>query len=87
MELATRALRVAVGAAALALVGCAETPPPAGNRPQPTLAKACQVRPCPCLSDSIPFFLVRDSRPIHWQENGDASCPEGFKLVLSDEKQ
>jgi hypothetical protein len=87
MAPAIGSLRAAVGLALLALAGCAGAAPPASEAPQPSLAKACAVRPCQCLSTNIPFFLVRESSPIRWLENGDASCPEGFKLVLSDEKQ
>lgn len=86
MALATRARRAAAGVALLALAGCAGTAAP-HDASQPSLAKACAVRPCRCLSTTVPFFLVRDSAPIRWLENGDASCPEGFKLVLSQEKR
>jgi hypothetical protein len=77
-----RGRAAAAGLALLALaglVGCAESPPPAPGAP--SLAAACAVRTCQCLSESIPLFLKRESRPIEWQPNGDAACPEGFKLV------
>lgn len=53
----------------------------------PELAKACAVRQCQCLSSSIPFFFIRESAPVQWRENGDAYCPEGFSLVLSEAKK
>jgi hypothetical protein len=68
---------------AAVLGACAEEPVLGGT---PETAKACQVRPCRCLSASIPLFFVRESVPVRWRENGDAYCPEGFVLVLSEEK-
>lgn len=72
------------GLAAVLLGACAGDEPMPGGTPE--LAKACAVRPCRCLSDSVPFFFVRESAPVQWLENGDASCPDGFVLVLGDTK-
>ena len=69
--------------ALLALGACAGGAPPA-DPDAPSLAKACTVRPCQCLSTEFAFFLKRQSQPIQWRSNGDAACPEGFKLVLSE---
>lgn len=69
--------------AAIWLGACASEAPLGGT---PELAKACAVRPCRCLSDTVPFFLVRKSAPVQWRENGDAYCPEGYSLALSDGK-
>ena len=74
------------GLALLALAACADEPPPPSIAVKPSLAQACTVRPCQCLSTSGAIFLIRKSAPIRWLKNGDASCPEGFELTLSDEK-
>lgn len=59
------------------LVGCAITSP---DR-QTTLAGACQMRKCECMeAGSLTPFAER--RPVEWQINGDAYCPDGFQLQI-----
>jgi hypothetical protein len=69
--------------ALLALSACAGGAEPADPN-APSLAKACAVRPCQCVGTDFAFFLKRQSQPIQWRSNGDAACPEGFRLMLSE---
>lgn len=71
-------------AAAGLLAGCGSDK--AGEAaPEPEIAKACTVRKCECVSSTIPFFFIRETRPVEWRANGDAACPEGFVLSLTGE--
>lgn len=78
-----RARRLSRIAIAAILAGCTGAPAQEG---QPELAKACAVRACECVSRTTPIFRERERAPLQWRQNGDAYCPDGFKLVLSEKR-
>lgn len=54
----------------------------AGDRKgDPNLAVACALKPCECTPEGA---FGGDPAPVLWRENGDAYCPEGYALRLSD---
>jgi hypothetical protein len=40
------------------------------------LASACQFSKCDCVSG----FVILDTKPILWQGDGRAGCPDGYRL-------
>jgi hypothetical protein len=41
------------------------------------LSLACEFSRCDCISNSFLFF---ESEPVIWQQDGSASCREGYHL-------
>jgi hypothetical protein len=60
------------------LAGCASSPGEAD------LALACQFRPCTCADATALIWQAADTKPVEWRENGDAGCPPGFTLKVTD---
>ncbi len=52
----------------------------AGAGEEDNLAIACQLQKCECAEDNL---LGIDTTPIVWQQDGSASCPEGYRLRKS----
>ncbi len=50
--------------------------------PIPGMALKCQTTKCICLprNPSFPVKPGLDVKPIIWQDNGDASCPDDYVL-------
>jgi hypothetical protein len=40
------------------------------------LANACEFSKCDCISG----FIILDTKPVLWQSDGRAGCPEGYRL-------
>lgn len=59
----------------IGLAGCARDPIPG-------MALKCQMTKCACVATAVTFPAKPgpDAVPIVWQDNGDASCPEGYVL-------
>jgi hypothetical protein len=59
----------------IGLAGCA-------REPIPGMELKCQTTKCVCLASTLEFPAKPgvDSVPIVWQDNGNASCPEGYVL-------
>lgn len=55
------------------LAGCAEQ----AERENARLSLACELAKCDCVSNTLTFF---DSRPVQWNADGSAACPEGYHL-------
>jgi hypothetical protein len=49
------------------------------------LTLACQLSKCVCSHRDRPFFEEKEPEPVLWRENGDAYCPDGLELKLSEE--
>jgi hypothetical protein len=64
---------IAIGLVCGAVAGCAAE----AEREAARLSLACQVSKCDCASD---IFVIFDSEPIQWKDDGSASCPEGYHL-------
>jgi hypothetical protein len=68
---------VVIGAAVLVAAAC-------GTRaPKAPLAHVCQFCKCVCADEQALFWQLAETRPIVWLANGDASCPDGFRLGLA----
>ncbi len=50
----------------------------------PRLAEACQLRSCACVGSAIFFLGARERTEVLWRRNGEAHCPDGFKLTIGD---
>jgi hypothetical protein len=73
-----RLIRLAVPATLIATAGCAlGTVVQSGQ-----LAGACQMRACQCVSTDAVFGVTSDVKPVQWQDDGNAICPEGYRLRL-----
>ena len=59
----------------IALAGCA-------REPIPDMELKCQTTRCVCLATTFKFPIRPglDTVPIVWEDNGNASCPEGYVL-------
>lgn len=47
------------------------------------LTLACQLNKCVCAAPKRLFLESEAPQAVLWKENGDAYCPEGFKLKLA----
>lgn len=56
----------------------------AGEAPPQSLAKTCQLKACECAAPDTSWFGRAPTIDIRWQPNGDAACPDGYVLRLSD---
>jgi len=73
---ATRLLSLAMPALLLVTAGCA-----LGQSVQSgSLAGACQMRACECAKSAGFLGTSSDITPVEWQTNGDAACPDGYRL-------
>ncbi len=67
---------IALGLVAAALTGCYTS-----ERRQDQLAVGCAVRECVCTPERLSMDRERlRNRPVQFHENGNAYCPEGFRL-------
>ncbi len=59
----------------IGLAGCA-------REPFPGMELKCQTTKCVCVATAVKFPIKPglNTVPIVWQDNGDASCPEGYVL-------
>jgi hypothetical protein len=59
----------------IGLAGCA-------REPIPGMELKCQTTKCVCLASTLEFPAKPGLQtvPIVWQDNGNASCPEGYVL-------
>jgi len=48
-----------------------------------SLAGACQFQPCECVGSGGALGFGGERASIVWRENGDATCPDGFRLRLA----
>lgn len=48
-----------------------------------SLAGACQFRPCECVRAGASLSPFAEVKPVEWLINGDATCPDGFRLRLA----
>jgi len=55
---------------------------------QARLGRACQFRECTCTgpAEGSWLLLARASKELMWTETGEATCPDGFHLVLLEDK-
>ena len=60
---------------ALALGACAQSP-----EEQRNLALYCQVKSCLCVPEVRHPFSKNEPVELLWRDNGDATCPKGYKL-------
>lgn len=84
-----RTLMAALGAAAVGVLslasGCGG--PPALQQGD-ALAGACQFKPCVCADANATIWRQAKTAPIIWStETGAPTCPTGFVLRRTDEKQ
>lgn len=40
------------------------------------LASVCEFSKCDCISG----LIILDTKPVLWQSDGSAGCPEGYRL-------
>lgn len=46
---------------------------------------ACQFKACVCTEADAPLLVAGEEVEVQWREdNGDAYCPEGYKLAFDD---
>ncbi|MEE9209123.1 MAG: hypothetical protein V3U23_01625 [Kiloniellales bacterium] len=59
----------------IGLAGCARDPIPG-------MELRCQTTKCACVANTFKFPIKPglNTVPIVWQDNGNASCPEGYVL-------
>lgn len=75
--LSTTAIVVALSVSGMGS-GCTAGPPPQ------SLAQTCQIRSCECVADNASWFGRAATTDIAWETDGDATCPEGYALRLSE---
>ena len=56
------------------------------KKPLPHLPLACETRDCVCTETEILVFRKIKEVPVQWKPTGEAYCPEGFVLRLSEKK-
>ena len=68
-------LSTVIFAALMLGLGACQQPEPAAE-----LAIGCQVKGCSCVGARSSFFGPPETHEVLWRDNGEAYCPDGFRL-------